>query len=119
MGRWGITDMFIMKKFLLVLVAVVGFGLCSNAQMCKTTGNVEWNVTGSSDATVTFTNNNSYQVTVSATITIVNSLGEEKSYDRTFVIKANDSKSYDKLNPKSGTVAADDCKVTMTVSKCD
>ena len=37
MGRWFITDtIFIMKKVLLILVAVIGFGISANAQFSST-----------------------------------------------------------------------------------
>lgn len=110
-----------MKKMLLILLIVVGFGFAANAQVCKNTGNVEWNIyKDGSRAQAEFTNFNDYQVTVEATINVVDKSGKTKQYRRTYVIAAKKNKSgwfegYTEVSYES-------CReswVDMTVSRCD
>lgn len=96
-----------------------------NAQMCRSTGNVEIEISPDLERanTVTFryVNHNNYQVTVDSQIRLVDIDGKHKEVSRVFVIPANSSKEYSFSQSKTGMnlFVPIECTAGMKVMKCD
>lgn len=95
-----------MKKILVILIAVIGFGVIANAQctteQCGVSGTIQkfgvpGNVNdhfGGPTAAYFFTNNNDYEVTVQVKIkAVAYTDGEVKYYTETFTLKPYSSKT--------------------------
>lgn len=78
-----------MKKVMLIMMAILGMAWNANAQMCEITGNVEGVINGRN---VVLHNYNSYMVTVTAEITLVNEDRSETKIPRTNVLKGESNK---------------------------
>lgn len=106
-----------------ILSLVTSAGI--NAQMCRSTGNVEIEISPDLDranhVTFKYTNYNGYPVTVDSKIHLVDIDGKEKDVSRVFVIPANDSKEYTFYQNKTGMnlFVPIECTAGMTVMKCD
>jgi len=84
-----------MKKILLFFVALIGFGICGNAQICRTAFGVQPSFThytntigGDYLSGVSFYNSNNEKVTVIVQVNIVLKDGKEQQFRRQYVIKA-------------------------------
>lgn len=110
---------------LLLLIAIIGISIPAQAQMCQSAGNVELTPSQTegwtNSLTYTFTNYNSYQVTVKAAFDIVSTEGDSKNQNRTIVIGANESKSVKFTSNLLGgkNISCSDCYVSFRVEKCD
>lgn len=113
------------RLFAIVVLMAAWCAPQTNAQMCSTTGNVELSITPESkttaNVTYTFTNHNSYQVTVNARITLTDTDGKTKALSRTFVIAANEKKVYTFNCADLGMnyLSPYDCSAAFLPSKCD
>jgi len=115
---------FKMKKILVILVAIIGFGLSANAQMCTRTGNVEpfINHGNTKEVGYNLTNTNGYKVTV--TVWVVYK-GEVVSNEKTHVIEAGKratGSSYTTINHWAGDKAGfnkDYLSLRLSVAKCE
>lgn len=121
-----------MKKLLstiLLLVLAASTATLSAQPVCKRAGNVEVAITpdqaqSNSYVKVTFTNYNSFQATVNATIVIANEKGATKEYPRTFVVPAkgeNGKKTFrfDSADVGNCNILPRNCYIKeMYVEKC-
>lgn len=113
--------MFVMLTFLTVPVsAIAQFSTCSVA------GNVEVDIkprNAKSNQTITFNfvNHNPYQVTVNATINLVDVDGKQKSRGEILVIEGNKNKevTYNSYNLNMSNFMIYDCGVELNVAKCE
>ena len=113
-----------MKKLLVILVALIGFGISANAQMCTPTGNVEPFVNHGSTTEVGYNlkNTNNYKVTV--TVWVVYK-GEVVSNEKTHVIEAGKNAvggSYTTIKHWAGDKSGfnrDYLSLKLFVAKCE
>jgi hypothetical protein len=88
-----------MKKILVILVALIGFGISANAQCGVSTDWKKDGQNGSGSSTWGFTcyvncyNSNSYDVTIRVKVKAVHLDGDIKYLSETFTIKANSNKT--------------------------
>ena len=113
-----------MKKWFFVFMAVICLGLSANAQMCRTTANVEGTISVSDKpnidlVTVSFQNYNNYMVTIDYTLTIVDSNAGERTYTGSIVVNANETKATRSFNSTGSSTIANDCSIEFKVYKCD
>lgn len=110
-----------------MFIVMTGMFLCASAQMCRTTGGVEANITGASscdEIIVTLENTNSYKVTVTLDVTVVDKEGNSTTRQKTVVIQANKKDKQVRFRTKKvkgETKCADisECSVSMRVEMCD
>ena len=114
-----------MKKFLLILLAVIGFGICANAAqpndgMCVITKGVNASATGKS---VKFKNTNSYSVTVEYTIKFVSFYDNSKFFEKkgTMTLEKKGVSGADEeiKQSKYESIDQDLTTVKMKVFKCE
>lgn len=112
-----------MKKWFFVFMAVICLGLSANAQMCRTTANVEGTISvkdGTPDnVTVSFQNYNNYMVTIDYTLTIVDFSAGERTYTGSIVVNANETKETRSFKSTGWETSANDCSIEFKVYKCD
>ena len=113
-----------MKKWFFVFMAVICLGLSANAQMCRTTANVEGTISVSNEykpdqVTVSFKNYNNYMVTIDYTLTIVDSDAGERTYTDSIVVNANETKKTRSFISTGDNTSANDCSIEFKVYKCD
>jgi hypothetical protein len=88
-----------MKKILMILVALIGFGISANAQCGVNTSWLKDGQYGSGSSIWAYTsyvncyNTNNYDVTVKVSVKAVHPDGEVKYLSETFTIKANSNKT--------------------------
>ena len=115
----------ILSIVILIIVMMAGSTPTAMADMCRSTGNVEVSVspdnTSSATISYSFTNYNDYQVTVSATFTLIDSEGTQKSIARVIVLQGNESRKIDFFCSNIGMKVFNpsSCSVTFKVMKCD
>ncbi|MDR1554120.1 MAG: hypothetical protein LBS69_11790 [Prevotellaceae bacterium] len=116
-----------MKKFLVILIAVIGFGISANAQICQITKGVEPTFEKSgTQLYIKLVNTNDYKVTVDVTAKIVlKKDGSKKEVKRTVVIDIDNKSTVVEEHKKNITtsikyddVDIDASSVTLVVSKC-
>ena len=116
-----------MKKLFLMLFVMAGICFGANAQMCKSTGNVEYTIESGSNTkeiSVKLHNYNEYKVTVTVTAKIVNNKGVEVDRQRTVVVQGKGSSEYkEKIvsfrGKGDGDVVVNECSVSIYVEKCE
>lgn len=113
-----------MKKWFFVFMAVICLGLSANAQMCRTTANVEGTISvddmsGPDLVTVSFQNYNNYMVTIDYTLTIVDNKAGERTYTGSIVVNANEKKVTRSFKSTGTETSANDCSIEFKVYKCD
>jgi len=83
-----------MKKILIILVAIIGFGISANAQ-CDLSGATVKNVSASwgntSLKSIVLYNGNDGQISVQVEVTFVNKDGSKKTVKELFALRANSS----------------------------
>ncbi|MDR1120132.1 MAG: hypothetical protein LBM08_04365 [Dysgonamonadaceae bacterium] len=114
-----------MKKIFVILVALMGFGISANAQMCEITKGVEPSFTTySGKLYIKLVNTNDYKVTVDVTATIVLKDGKTKPpIKRTVIIDATTDPKNQTNKEIATSITNDDVdkdasSVSLTVSKC-
>lgn len=115
-----------MKK-ILMLIAMAGIFFTASAQMCRTTGGVEPTITSGSscdEIKVKLENTNSYKVTVTLEVTVVDKEGNSVQRTKTVVIPANKKDKEVKFRTKKvkgETKCADvpECSVNLRVEMCE
>jgi len=112
-----------MKKILVILVALIGFGFSANAQcdiktVSKVSGSWTMGEAAHYDA-VKLYNSNDYNVTVRLDITFVSYNGDKKTESKTFTIKANSDVTtegkYAGIDSKWSRVNCDKSTITITI----
>ena len=109
-----------------MFIVMAGMFFVANAQMCRTTGNVEPVVSSDGEYLVVDLHNyNDYKVTVTITATVVNTEGKEVVREKTVVVPRRGSKEYgEKKNIRfkgkgNPSVNKDESSVSIRVEMCD